>query len=510
VIQQTTIDDYDLKLALETIIDGGGPYSRQRRVSRETRNYHLYARRWSRAHGIRGFGIGLRQASGRFISDLGLTVFVDRKRPRSALQNPIPRQLCVPGVERKILVDVQEIGRGQLQQGHTALGGGSKIRHFRDPPPAYGTLGCLVRDQNEPTKLYILSNMHVLALAGAAARGEDICAVREDESTGAVIGKLTRWIPYLPGPGFPNSVDAAIAEVVSDEVSPNVGNLGPTGLSNLYFPGMAVHIQGARSGQKNSMVVTVDASIEMDLGSQGTYGFRDQVVCVDYTNRGDSGSCVLNDRGRAVGLHFWGTDGQKDGVAGEISVFSPMKNVLAAFEPAFKLEIVTVDGTRDLSGLTGVAAPTPVTTPIPPTVGSIPPVDHREDAIDVMARTIWGEARGEEPDGMKGVSEVIYNRAMKRSRRFGETIEAVCRKPSQFSCWNTGDPNLGKLQRVDGSDAQFQICLQVAKLVVNGDVTTLTNGADHYYDGRIQVPSWAIGHTACAQIKHHLFFNDIP
>jgi N-acetylmuramoyl-L-alanine amidase len=107
------------------------------------------------------------------------------------------------------------------------------------------------------------------------------------------------------------------------------------------------------------------------------------------------------------------------------------------------------------------------------------------------------------------VSEVIYNRAITQSRIYGATVEAVCRKPFQFSCWNDNDPNRTKLLAVNGSDGQFQICLQIAKQVTNGEITHFTKGARHYFDKRIPTPSWASGHTPSAEIRNHVFFNDI-
>ena len=53
--------------------------------------------------------------------------------------------------------------------------------------------------------------------------------------------------------------------------------------------------------------------------------------------------------------------------------------------------------------------------------------------IDVLARTIYGEARGESISGMEAVASVVLNRVAfsKRRRRYwwGNTITEVCRKP---------------------------------------------------------------------------------
>ena len=64
--------------------------------------------------------------------------------------------------------------------------------------------------------------------------------------------------------------------------------------------------------------------------------------------------------------------------------------------------------------------------------------------IDTLARTIYGEARGESRQGKIAVACVILNR-VKRKKMCGwreingykvATVAATCLKPWQFSCWN--------------------------------------------------------------------------
>lgn len=61
-------------------------------------------------------------------------------------------------------------------------------------------------------------------------------------------------------------------------------------------------------------------------------------------------------------------------------------------------------------------------------------------ALDTLTKTIWGEARGEGREGMIAVAWVILNRAS-IGGWWGNSIETVCLKPWQFSCWNANDPN---------------------------------------------------------------------
>lgn len=74
----------------------------------------------------------------------------------------------------------------------------------------------------------------------------------------------------------------------------------------------------------------------------------------------------------------------------------------------------------------------------------------KDKEIDLLARTAWGEARGEGVSGMQAVINVVQNRVA-RGGWWGATIEDVVLKPWQFSAWNANDPNRAKLLAVDAS-----------------------------------------------------------
>lgn len=124
---------------------------------------------------------------------------------------------------------------------------------------------------------------------------------------------------------------------------------------------------------------------------------------------------------------------------------------------------------------------------------------------DTVARTLWGEARGEGVAGMVAVACVILNRA-KRPRWWGSNVEQVCRKPYQFSCWLEDDPNRAKLLAVTEADPAFRQALLIADEVVSGRLKDVTNGADHYHTRGV-APVWSKGKTPCAEIGVHRFFR---
>lgn len=114
--------------------------------------------------------------------------------------------------------------------------------------------------------------------------------------------------------------------------------------------------------------------------------------------------------------------------------------------------------------------------------------------IATAAATLWGEARGEGPEGLRAVWHVIQNRAAARK----QTIEAVCRAPKQFSCWNANDPNRAGCEVVERAVREV--------LTISADPT---DGAKHYCTTD-SAPAWAAGLTACVTIGRHKFFNNVP
>lgn len=131
--------------------------------------------------------------------------------------------------------------------------------------------------------------------------------------------------------------------------------------------------------------------------------------------------------------------------------------------------------------------------------------DGRKE-VDVLARTIWGEARGEGAQGMQAVANVIMNRVAKTGWWWGTTVEEVCKKPYQFSCWNANDPNSSKCMSIGTGDKIFQQCINIATLAVNGRLADITNGADHYHAASVH-PIWADKYELVRRIGNHLFYK---
>ncbi|WP_298374408.1 cell wall hydrolase [Azospirillum sp.] len=130
--------------------------------------------------------------------------------------------------------------------------------------------------------------------------------------------------------------------------------------------------------------------------------------------------------------------------------------------------------------------------------GTLPP-------REIIARTLWGEARGEGIAGMAAVAGVIANR-VRSPRWWGKTVSTVCLKPYQFSCWLKGDPNRDKLLTVTEADRSYWLALEIADELEDGRLRDVTAGADHYHSTRVQ-PEWSRGKTPVATIGVHRFYR---
>jgi len=136
--------------------------------------------------------------------------------------------------------------------------------------------------------------------------------------------------------------------------------------------------------------------------------------------------------------------------------------------------------------------------------------------IDILARTIYGEARGEGDEGMEAVACVVMNRYKSHKWYSGFTINdgikvpsiaQTCLKKMQFSCWNKNDPNLQKIKRVTPEDKIFKQCLKIARAAICGNLKDFTGGAVYYHTRDIK-PKWAVNKSPCFAVKNHIFYRE--
>lgn len=132
--------------------------------------------------------------------------------------------------------------------------------------------------------------------------------------------------------------------------------------------------------------------------------------------------------------------------------------------------------------------------------------------LEILARTVWGEARSEPFEGKVAVAAVVINRVEARHRR-ETTIAGAATEPFQFSCWNPRDPNSVILRQITLDDKYFRESYKAALTALDGEDPT--NGATHYHTiqqpkwATTWPPNWAIGEQPSAVIGDHAFYRGI-
>jgi N-acetylmuramoyl-L-alanine amidase len=143
--------------------------------------------------------------------------------------------------------------------------------------------------------------------------------------------------------------------------------------------------------------------------------------------------------------------------------------------------------------------------------------------VQVLACTLYGEARSEPTEGIIAVACVIRNRVhadLKGDQQpdwWGEGYRGVCLKEWQFSCWmpEGGAGNHAKLLQLVNelkagtvTDARYKECAWIATGIVNDWCRDVTNGSDHYHvAGMNPRPSWAQRFTPIKQVAKHVFYR---
>lgn len=140
---------------------------------------------------------------------------------------------------------------------------------------------------------------------------------------------------------------------------------------------------------------------------------------------------------------------------------------------------------------------------------NVPECSHEK--MIAVAKTIWGEARGEPIEGQIAVACVIRNR-VNEPAWWGNSFEEVCLKSGQFSCWKEEKAQLDDLDVC--KEPSGRQCLWVAIGVVYNYLEDITRGADHYLAkwmlDKGVAPKWATTNKWSAEIGHQVFYKIGP
>lgn len=125
--------------------------------------------------------------------------------------------------------------------------------------------------------------------------------------------------------------------------------------------------------------------------------------------------------------------------------------------------------------------------------------------IEVAARTLWQEARGEPLIGKQAVVHVMYNRV--KAGRWGPNLATVCLWRSQFSGWLSADPNFRACCILPDDDPVLADCRAIVKAV--RDQADFTNGATHYYAKSMKTPpEWSKAMAFKGEFGNHRFWGE--
>ncbi|OAT83580.1 hypothetical protein [Desulfotomaculum copahuensis] len=327
--------------------------------------------RWSlmQLPNVIGVGIGYKEVGGKKTNQLSLHVLVKHKttlRFLAAAQR-------VPDKVGEYQTDVIEVGSVRLQASRVGkmrpAVPGVSIGHFN---VTAGTFGALVYDQRTGRPM-ILSNNHILAnqtdgMDGRCKIGDDILqpgAHDKGRAPGDVIARLARFVPvYSSGsanqcpvaaaaevmlnnflsayrPNYyvklynrrrtTNLVDCALAEPVDEkQVAPEIMGIGRvTGVAEPRL-GARVRKSGRTSGITTGTVKSLHTTMRVDLDNDSWAMFEDQILATGMSEPGDSGSLVVDEQNRAVGLLFAGSD--------QATLFNNINNVTKALNVRFDSE----------------------------------------------------------------------------------------------------------------------------------------------------------------------------
>ena len=130
--------------------------------------------------------------------------------------------------------------------------------------------------------------------------------------------------------------------------------------------------------------------------------------------------------------------------------------------------------------------------------------------IDFMARTIYGEGRGEGQRSRVAIGHVLLNRWRSTTGQWAkdDTLSTACLRHWQFSAWNAGDPNMDKMMAVTVNNKVFRECMVAALTALNSP--DVTKGARHYHTVSMGWPrAWGAKKEPCCVIGKHAFYNNV-
>lgn len=290
-------------------------------------------------------GIGYKTTNGKKGKNISIICSVDHKSSTSSLS----KKDIIPKDIDGFSTDVLPVGtiRALSNTGRMrpAKCGGS-IGHYQITA---GTLGCLVKKNNS---VFILSNNHVLANSNEALIGDAIlqpgpydgghegndiianlsyfekikfigenipgvgdgtCPVAKSvcsvlNGIASIFSRKTRLqVSQIEEPL--NKIDAALAKPLEDGmVSPDIIDIGAISGQDSAMLGMPLKKSGRTTGLTTGTVDQIDVTARVNYGTTKVATFENQIMAGAMSQGGDSGSAVLSEDNKIIGLLFAGSN----------------------------------------------------------------------------------------------------------------------------------------------------------------------------------------------------------
>lgn len=300
-----------------------------------------------RRPGVVGVDINEKRVKGEPTGRLSIVVYVEEKKPKGQ----VPKDEMIPAEIEGIPTDVQEekielqafVSLTDVQPQvdttkYTPLRGGISMGPCRsiymEPPDVpspgnylfTGTLGAMVKDRSSGQRM-ALTNFHVACVDDSWSVGDTMCQPSRVDGGSCPsdrFGTLTRAV-------LSEDIDGAVVTVDSSVTSDcSIEEIGAVKGKTTATVGMAVRKRGRTTELTHGSVDSVDVSVSIDYGDGlGTRTLKHQIRIVPdtsqnarFSDRGDSGSVVVDANNKVIGLLFAGT------TSGSATFLNPIDKVL--------------------------------------------------------------------------------------------------------------------------------------------------------------------------------------
>ena len=298
---------------------------------RDTARAHRHDTKYSPTLGVNvvGVGIGEKFSRGRYTGKLGVTVFVAKKYPLSRVK----RADFIPVTAGNVPTDVVEIGypvsRAPLPRRRLRpVQPGTSISPEDNLWDLAGTFGVVVTDR--AGKHYILSNNHVLTDENRLPIGTRI--LQQGQLDGGLgpgdrVAKLTQYVP-LKFDNKRNWMDAAVARLYSSvPVDKTILGIGVPRSAGRPRRNMKVRKSGRTTGVTSGIIRELKVDVP-DMEFDNGFVSMEDVMSIEspdfFSKTGDSGSAIVNENDRVVGLLYGGSKGRDFAI--------PVQRILRRFQ----------------------------------------------------------------------------------------------------------------------------------------------------------------------------------